>query len=125
MTTIDEPTLFPALTPVAGDGDAVPHFHAHARSTDPETSHEAAASIGSDKIRVSQQIVLDLLRVHGPMHDRTLADVYAMLAHLPPQSESGLRTRRSELVARGLVVDSGERVVLPSGRKAIIWKAAA
>jgi hypothetical protein len=39
----------------------------------------------------------------------------------PRQSESGLRTRRRELVDMGLVVDTGRTETLPSGRKAIVW----
>lgn len=41
----------------------------------------------------------------------------------PRQSESGLRTRRSELTAAGLVRDTGSRVRLPSHRYAIVWSA--
>jgi hypothetical protein len=94
---------------------------AHARATDPQTSHDAAASIPSDKIRASQQAVLSVLRVHGPMDDTGIIEI-CMLAQ-PSQSPSGIRTRRSELVAKGLIADSGERRTLASGRKAIIWTA--
>jgi hypothetical protein len=41
---------------------------------------------------------------------------------IPRQSESGIRTRRKELVERGLVEDTGRRDILVSGRKSIIWK---
>jgi hypothetical protein len=34
---------------------------------------------------------------------------------------STYRTRRSELVDKGLIVDTGERMTLPSKRRAIIW----
>jgi len=37
-------------------------------------------------------------------------------------SQSGFRTRRSELVDEGLIEDSGVRAVLASGRKAIAWQ---
>lgn len=121
MTTTDQPTLF--SEPDAEHRDHVHVAVAHARATDPETSHAAAASIPSEKLRVSQQTILELLRLQGPMDDRTIGDVYNML-DLPFQSESGLRTRRAELVRLGLVVDTGDRVVLPSGRKAIVWSAA-
>lgn len=96
---------------------------AHARRTDPQTSHDAAASIAADQLRDSQRAVLDVLRHHGPIDDHTLEGIYGMLDQLPPQSVSGLRTRRRELVERGLVADTGERVKLPSGRTAIVWKA--
>ena len=40
-------------------------------------------------------------------------------------SPSGARTRRAELVVKGLVYDTGERVTLLSGRRAIVWSAVA
>lgn len=109
---------------------------AHARRTDPQTSHDAARSISSDKIRASQQAVLDVLAQRGPMSDADLVDLYVsgwtrhtdppeFVGPLPMQSPSGIRTRRAELVELGKVVDSGERATLPSGRRAIVWKAAA
>lgn len=39
----------------------------------------------------------------------------------PRASESGIRTRRSELVKRGMIVDTGKRVTLDSGRQAKVW----
>jgi len=94
---------------------------AHARRTDPQTSHEAARSV--ERIRERQQAVLDLLRRRGPMCDEEIARTYAGVAGLPAQSPSGLRTRRAELVDMGLVEDSGERVTLASGRRSIRWQA--
>jgi hypothetical protein len=101
---------------------------AHARRGDPVTSHEAAASIKSEEIRRSQQGVLSMFRKYGPMHDVALQERYLFNAtenaDLPRQSESGIRTRRSELVTKGVLEDSGKTTVLPSGRKAIIWRIA-
>lgn len=102
---------------------------AYARRTDPQTSHEAARSIRSDKLRRSQEAVLDvLMNLGGSATDVELIERYAEVAQhwvpMPRQSDSGIRTRRSELVTAGRVIDSGERAILPSGRKAIIWKAA-
>lgn len=106
---------------------AVPS-QAHARTTDPHTSHDAAQSISRDQLRASQTAVLRVLREYGPTSDYMLAENYDTARHmgydLPRQSPSGLRTRRKELVAAGFVVDSGERVTLPSGRKAIVWQVA-
>lgn len=95
---------------------------ARARNTDPWTSHAAAESLEPDKLRLSQEAVLRFLRRHGPMDDGKLVKTYNGDV---PQSPSGLRTRRAELVAKGLVVDSGDVVVMPSGRKAIIWRVSA
>ena len=66
----EEPTLF------GPDGT----IHAHARATDPRTSHEAAASITSDKIRASQDAVLRVLRRTGPICDAELVRVYQQRA---------------------------------------------
>lgn len=91
---------------------------ARARHTDPETSHEAAASVGN--VRQSHEFVIRALR--RPAHDVELVKRYQAYAKAPRASESGIRTRRSELVARDMVVDSGKRVRLDSGRQAIVWK---
>lgn len=103
---------------------------ARARTTDPGTSHAAAASITEDTLRANQAAVLDFLRASGPMTDATLVEAYNGTAWsdgttLPRQSQSGLRTRRAELVTAGLVTDTGEREFLASGRKAIVWAAKA
>lgn len=96
------------------------------RKTDPETSVEAAASVQA-KLRASQLAVLLVLGKY-PMGatDTELVASYqkAMLYHelIPMQSESGIRTRRKELVERGLVMDTGDRDYLPSGRRSIRWK---
>jgi hypothetical protein len=98
---------------------------AHARTTDPITSHEAAASIKSEELRRSQQAVLAMFHSFGPMHDQLLVERYGYTTSsrgLPVQSESGLRTRRRELVDQGMLEDSGRKIVLDSGRKSIVWK---
>lgn len=117
----DQPSLF--------DPEPV----AHARSTDPDTSHQAAASLGSDRIRRSQAEVLDVLHRHGPCTDTALVTFYdADFAVgvrvgpdlLAPQSPSGIRTRRRELTEIGRVRDTGAKVRLDSGRWAIVWEVA-
>ena len=37
------------------------------------------------------------------------------------QSDSGLRTRRNELVRMGLLADTGQTRPIRSGRQAILW----
>lgn len=88
-----------------------------ARPTDPETSHAAAASL--DDVQESQKQVHRLLRMFGPMTDERLV----LMARTTGWnvSPSGLRTRRHELVAAGLVEDTGRRDTLASGRRAIVW----
>jgi hypothetical protein len=96
---------------------------AHARLTDPETSHAAAASI--DRLTDRQGAVLRVFkRNRFAMTDVSLCSMYDVAARkglVPAQSVSGIRTRRAELVDRGLIVDTGNRVRLASGRKAIVW----
>lgn len=95
---------------------------AHARGSDPITSHDAAASITTEAIRRTQRIVLRGLRAIGPCHDQ------ALVRHLQAEgkyvSESGIRTRRCELARVGLVVDTGEKVLTVGNRRSIVWAAA-
>ena len=92
---------------------------ANARHSDPDTSHAAAQSLSSDKLRESQEAVLEHFVEHGPMTDVDLGNVYG---GPPRQSPSGLRTRRRELVDRGLMEDTGTRKKLPTGRRGIVWR---
>jgi hypothetical protein len=94
-------------------------FRAKARHSDPHTSHDAARSLSAGELRDSQKAVLGHFRRFGPMTDTDLITVYVG----SPQSRSGLRTRRSELVDRGLIEDTGARKKLPTGRNAIVWRA--
>lgn len=89
---------------------------AHARNTDPITSVMAADSVKD--LTGAQQKVLDALKAHGPMTDE---QIFALDLGLTP---SGARSRRSELVDRGLVVDSGEKGLTKARRSTIIWKVA-
>jgi hypothetical protein len=91
--------------------------HAVARRTDPGTSHEAARSV--DRIRETQQAVLDVLHRYGPCSDEKI------FALMRPglMSPSGARTRRKELNEKGKVRDTGHRAKTASGRNTIIWEA--
>ena len=89
-----------------------------ARRTDPKTSHDAADGVRD--VTATQDYVLRALR--RPRTDVELVEAYRNFKRAPRASESGLRTRRSELVRRGLVRDSGRRIVLESGRAAIVWE---
>lgn len=96
-----------------------------ARRTDPETSHAAAASVGD--VRLTQAAILRLFTVYGPMTDEDLVAIYQIRGGdmgLPQQSASGLRTRRDELVKRGLIEYGGEKAQIASGRYARIWQLA-
>jgi hypothetical protein len=96
-----------------------------ARRTDPSTSHAAAASAAPGQA-TAQAGILHVLRTNGPLTDASLVDVYRRYARaglLRPQSDSGIRSRRAELVADGQVCAAG-RVRLPSGRHALLWACA-
>lgn len=100
-------------------------MNAHARRTDPDTSHAAAQSI--DNLTARQAAVLACFRHSAAcvgLTDHELVTLYRHTPDAPEQSSSGLRTRRAELAARGLVMDSGKRRKLRTGRTAIVWKAA-
>jgi predicted HTH transcriptional regulator len=87
-----------------------------ARTTDPETSWEAARSVTG--IRETQAEILRLLKERGPMTDEEV------IAHYHGrQSVSGIRTRRHELVDAGLVKAAGKRKG-QTGRAMTVWAAA-
>lgn len=89
---------------------------ARARRSDPPTSHAAAESVGD--LRESQRAVLACFLEHGPMHDERLQDLYNQQ---PPQSTSGLRTRRHELTELGLLTATGDTAKTTYGRDTAVW----
>jgi len=88
-----------------------------ARSTDPSTSWEAARSV--QNITEHQGEVLAAYRGRKDMADEDL--VLNLQRSGSRQSPSGIRTRRAELVALGLLADTGDRVVGSTGRRMILW----
>lgn len=82
----------------------VPLPEAHARNSDPETSHVAAQK-ASAGVMASQRDVLHALRSHGPMIDEQLYQ--ACVYRGSPASSSRIRSARSELVAMGYVKVAG------------------
>ena len=97
-----------------------------ARITDRATSHAAAraALVG---LRDSQQAVLAVMRRErvGMTDDQLVVayDFWRSKLHLPPQSVSGIRTRRAELERLGLVLDVGT-TRNQHGRRCTLWAAA-
>lgn len=98
-----------------------PHVQARARKTDPVTSHEAAASHAPLELNEKRRAVLAVLRTVGPMADEQWIGEYfdRMDGGLLAQSQSGLRTRRAELVEMGLVGQFGETKI--RNRRVIVW----
>ena len=101
---------------------------AKTRNTDPQTSRAAAASVKG--MTAKRRAVLALFKVKRSMTDEELVVEYSKVRfrnEWPDQSESGLRTRRSELVTLGMLtqgktLDGKPRVVVGgNGRKRIVW----
>ena len=95
-----------------------PYGRPAARTNDPETSHEAAESV--QHVRESQAFILGILATVGPLTDEEInREVKRRAVRM---SDSGIRTRRSELVTQGRVEDSGLRRTTESGRRTIVWR---
>lgn len=96
--------------------------YAEARITDPDTSHEAAASIGGEAVEASEKFVLGVLDVAGPITDEDLIDLATIAG--ARWSPSRLRTARMQLFRKGAVelVDRLGRT--SSGRAARRWAVA-
>jgi len=99
--------------------DDVKEF-AVARSTHPQTSHDAADSV--THIRVRQLAVMKTLHVFGPMTHEELILAYPTLFPNTKQSRSGLRARCSEVRDKGYVEDSGQRKLTKYNRGTIVWR---
>lgn len=117
----DQTSLFTPTTANPVGTPKTDREYARARNTDPPTSHQAAQSVRN--IGEAQECVLAVLRGHGACNDTEMIRRYRTWPGLPQLSDAGLRTRRAELVTKGLVRDSGKRVKLPSGRSSIVWEA--
>lgn len=93
--------------------------HVVARRGDPETSWSAAQSVYG--IRESQARVYVFLSRWGAMTDEALIGV--MQSNGVKMSESGVRTRRHELVNLGLVEASTEYGMTKNAGRSIKWRA--
>ena len=96
---------------------------AHARRTDPETSHEAAATVD---VATERARVLSILLDHDALTDEEIEAIHQWREKSRgwgPSSGSGLRSRRAELVREGLVVERDRLGQTRSGRRSIRWAA--
>lgn len=119
----ESPTLFAVEYETRTDPLQPVRMKAVARTSDPITSHQAAASVKD--INKTHERVLEVLERYGPATDEEIERYYYNLSELfewPKASPSGLRSRRAELVAMGLVYDTGERGKTASGRATAIWE---
>ena len=95
-----------------------------ARRSDPQTSHDAAASISPEHITRLKAAILGAYKQHGQMIDEQLCRVLSGIA-----TDSGIRGRRAELAAVGLVapVYWGATILIKptrAGRMSTVWELA-
>lgn len=101
---------------------------AHARVTDPPTSHAAAESMQGPPLSDQQALVLRTLvecdRTGGYQHDGATAHEIVMrlayTGHAPQQSV--VARRLTDLRDAGLIVDSGRTRPGASNRQLIVWQ---
>lgn len=105
------------MNPVA-EGHGV---HDLARSTDPDTSHDAAASTD---LRGSRAEVLRILTEFGPMSDDELLMRHELLGTARRFTPQRLRTARKALESAGVVQPTGRKVATRYGRAAQEWAVA-
>jgi len=121
-------TSAPHSAPVVTDSLPAGIPQAPTRRGMPATSFEAARSVVN--LGRTRNLILQLLREHGPQTDEQLAKrlstsgglKYLYAGAVQTVSPSGLRTRRAELVRMGLVEDSGKTAAISTGRQAILWR---
>ena len=92
-----------------------------ARSTDPWTSKDAAMRVA---VQPLQDRLIYVFEAGYPMTDDELLLEYARAASLyrwKPATPSGIRSRRSELVEKGLLIDTGKTRLTATGRHSIVW----
>lgn len=100
-------------------------LRARARRGDPQTSKQAARSVGD--LRGSQIDVLKVFRDFG--HGKGFTDEELLRAYtrgtaagvVRRQSPSGIRSRRAELTEAGFVIDSTRRAKTTAGRSTVVW----
>ena len=87
---------------------------------DPETSFAAARSIDERRLSKTQALVLEALKA-GPAIDEQIVFRVRERARV---SAASVRSRRAELVRKGLVIDSGKRRPTEFGNLSIVWRLA-
>ena len=97
---------------------------AHARNSDPLTSHKAADSV--DGVTELQDRILQLFELaNNGFTDEELVRRYIRdFGSFYPASESSIRSRRSELVQRGFLRATEARRLTKMGRESTVWQLA-
>ena len=98
-------------------GQPVPRAKQLARTTDPETSHDAARAI----LPALGTMQAETLAAVRRWPDRTVTELAQLTEHGDPRV---INRRVSELAADGRIVASGERTCSVTGRRARTWWAA-
>lgn len=88
-----------------------------ARPSDPETS---ALTITTSALSELQALILEVHRAHAGLTDEELI-VKLANGHRPGRRDGTVIKRRAELVKAGLLIDSGNRRNVSSGRAAVVW----
>lgn len=95
--------------------DAIESLRGLYRRHDPDTSKEAAASIKGERTRYQEEVLgFALFKGAEGFTDEQLSSWFLCTG-------STYRTRRAELTAKGMIVPSGRRARLKSGRHAVVW----
>jgi hypothetical protein len=103
---------------------------AHARLTDPETSHEAADTVSD--VTVLQGNILQLFKIARNrgrflLTDDDTVEIYGEEREQrgwAPATPQSIRSRRSELVTKGYIVFDGRYGLTVNGRRTRGWKLA-
>lgn len=92
------------------------------RATHPDTSRKAMTAVNRANASRIHEWVIDRLTEHpeGATHEQ-LWMIYTRTQPEARTSQSGLRTRVSELVRGGVVCDTGRTRTMTTGRQAIVW----
>lgn len=88
---------------MAGDLFGQDGQKAHARATDPETSHQAAAAVTLGLNSLQERVEGWARSVPGGFLDIDICEA------MPDLGGSTVRTRRAELTQRNIILDSGRR----------------
>jgi hypothetical protein len=92
--------------------------HTRHRRTDPETSRTAAATQQNSPLEGD---ILEVFRLHRPYAGLTDDQLCRLM---PERYGPTVKTARSRLTKRGLLVDSGRRAPSGRGREMIVWRKA-
>ena len=112
------------MSPAEKKWERQPGLFDYAKShwNDPETSRQAASSIGLKRISQTQQRVIQVFRFNGwEMSDERLVELYE--GYWPNiATDQSIRSRRGELVRKGKIFDTGKRGVTRFNRRCVIWR---